>query len=99
MMLFEIPQHPFEGCHYVELVCTKRVIPTTERLVGDVIWHTMISDLLLFLVTKSNHEWITKSAPIGFSDAAWSIVLNTCVVTLIAQNAFQLDKRLSTCLW
>lgn len=98
MMLFKIPQHPFKGCHYVELVCTKCVISTTERLVRDVIWHTVISNFLLFLVTQSNHEWVTKSATIGFSDTAWSIVLNTCVVALIAQNAFQLNKHIPTCL-
>ena len=70
MILFKMPQHPFKGGHYIELVCTKRVIPTAECLVRDVIWHTVISNLLLFLVTQSNHEWITKSATVGFSDSS-----------------------------
>ncbi len=51
MMIFKMLQYLIKGSHYIELVCAKRIISTTESLIRDFVWNPVISNFLFFLIT------------------------------------------------
>lgn len=97
MMLFKIPKRLFKSSHYVELIRAKRVVATAKSLIGNGAGHTRVPNFLFLLIIQSNHQRIPKCSTVGFANPTWAIVLDTRIVALIANNAFQLNKHFSPC--
>ncbi len=87
-MLLKMLKHLLKGRHYVEFICSKRVVAAAKSFIRNGSGYAVIPDFLFILIIQLNRQRITKCPAVGFAYATWAIVLYVRVVALIAKNAF-----------
>lgn len=80
----------FQCSHYIELIGSERIITTAYCLVVYGFGDSGVAYFYFNSIVRSKRNWVAETSSCGFTDTTWAVVLDICVIALIAENAFHL---------